>query len=174
MARIVNGIVERRGVTRGACEIEAVRDDALAFDWDSGNLRHLGGLMSTLGLDLATALQVFLNASPERFNYLEPEDVLLEQSGRVAALDCLHMKINCGFYLPHPEIGLTPVRAEADQWIARQEADQYKGIEGRWIFDAGYFSAISDGAPRPSVKHPREDRKPPLWRTLFEPIWLRG
>ena len=174
MAGAMNGIAGRQGVTRVIREIEAVREEALAFDWEHGSLRHLGKLMSTLGLDLATAMRVFLNARPERFNYLHREDVPLEHSGRVAALDCLHMKINYGFYLPHPEIGLSPVRAEADQWISRQGADQTLGVEGRWIFDVDRLNAISDDGPRPIVMTPKVAPKPPLWRTLFEPIWLQG
>lgn len=159
---------------RIAGNIDAIRDAALAFDWDNGDLRELGWLMSTLGLDLATALRVFLNADPERFNYLHRDEVPLQHTARVAALDCLHMKIGYGFYLPHPEFGLAPVRADAVHWIDRQRSDTARGVQGRWRFNEDHFEAISDDSPRTLVMTPKIGRKTALWRTLFEPMWKRG
>ena len=167
-------MTEPRRSKRAECDIDEIRGLALEFDWDRGDLRDLGWLMATLGLDLATAVQVFLNARPERFNYLDRHEVPLEHSARVAALDCLHMKIGYGFYLPHPDIGLGPVRAAAKGWIERQKSDRMRGIEGRWVFDEDQFDSISDDSPRPILMAPEVGRKSALWRTLFEPMWARG
>ncbi|MBR9651634.1 hypothetical protein [Thalassovita aquimarina] len=174
---VTNSAVKKRPemkVKRIAGDIDAIRDEALSFDWDDGDLRDLGWLMSTLGLDLATAVRVFLNAGPERFNYLHREEVPLQHTARVAALDCLHMKISYGFYLPHPDFGLASVRADAQQWIDRQRSDAARGVRGRWHFDEDRFEAISDDSPRPIIMTPKIGQKPALWRSLFEPIWKRG
>ena len=108
----------------------------MAFDWGDGDLRYLGRLMAKLGLDLATAIRVFLNGKPEQFNYLDCYEVPLEHTARVALLDCLHKKISCGFYLPDPNNGLGPVREEAGQWIPRPSEDREPRRQGRWGFDA--------------------------------------
>ncbi|CUH67726.1 hypothetical protein TG4357_03174 [Thalassovita gelatinovora] len=154
--------------------LDPIRVEALAFDWDGGDLRHLGCLMAKLGLDLATAIRVFLNGQPERFNYLDCYEVPLEHTARVALLDCLHKKISCGFYLPDPNIGLGPVREEAGYWLARQSEDRKQGQQGRWVFDETRLETISDVAPRPILIAPKARPKSSLLRTLFEPIWLHS
>lgn len=89
-------------------DLSAVARAAIEFDWDSGDMRVLGRLMSKVGLDLATAVQVFLNGRPQDFNHMAKEDVPLRDSARFSMLECLYRKICCGFYLPNPEIGLAP------------------------------------------------------------------
>ena len=145
---------------------------AIAFDWDTGDMRVLGRLMSKVGLDLATAVQVFLNGRPQDFNHMAKDDVPLQDSARCAMLDCLHRKIQCGFYLPDHEVGLTPVRAQAEDWIARQRQDRTQGRMGRWVFDEAKFAAISDNGPLTIVRAERKDSRPTFLRVLMEPIWL--
>lgn len=152
--------------------VAAVAQAAIAFDWDTGDMKVLGRLMSKLGLDLATAVQVFMNGRPQDFNYLHKDDVALKDSARCNMLDCLHRKISCGFYLPDPQVGLGPVRAEAEAWIARQRHDRARGHTGRWVFNEQQFEAISDTGPRKLVLTPKNDSRPALLRTLLEPIWL--
>lgn len=148
-----------------------VAQAAVEFDWESGDLKLLGRLMSKIGLDLATAVQVFLNGRPHDFNYMHKDDVPLEDSARCSMLDCVHRKINCGFYLPHPEIGLAPVRAEAKAWFARQRQDAAQGMPGRWVFDEAKLNAISDGGPTRLVMTPQPNSRPTLLRVLLDPIW---
>lgn len=148
-----------------------VAQAAVEFDWDSGDLRVLGRLMSKIGLDLATAVQVFLNGRPHEFNHMHKDDVPLEDSARCSMLDCLHRKISCGFYLPDPEIGLAPVRSEAEAWFARQRQDAAQGTQGRWVFDEAKFNAISDRGPTRIVMTPMPDSRPTLLRVLLDPIW---
>lgn len=153
----------------GVC---AVAKAAIAFDWDSGDMRVLGRLMSKLGLDLATAVQAFLNGRPHDYNHIAKDDVPLKDSARCNMLDCLHSKISCGFYLPDPNVGLGPVRAEAEAWIAAQSRDRAKGHIGRWVFDEAKFRAISDTGPRTLVMTPTNDTRPAFLRALLEPIWM--
>lgn len=152
-------------------EIDAIAEAAIAFDWDSGDMRLLGRMMSKVGLDLATAVQVFLNGRPHDFNYLDPEDVPLKDSVRVSMLDALHGRISCGFYLPDPQVGLAPVRHEAQTWINAQIRDRAEGRKGRWVFDEAKFAAISDDGPRTLVLTPEHDNRPTLLRVLMEPLW---
>lgn len=150
---------------------KSVAKAAVEFDWDTGDLRVLGRLMSKIGLDLATAVQVFLNGRPQDFNHMDKDDVPLEDSARCSMLDVLHSKISCGFYLPDPEIGLAPVRAQAQAWMDAQRADAARGRKGRWIFDEEKFNAISDRGPRTLVMTPNKDNRPTLLRVLMDPLW---
>ena len=151
--------------------IDEIAEAAVAFDWNTGDLRQLGRHMSKIGLDLATAVRVFLNGRPHEFNHLDPEDVPLKDSARCSMLDSLHSRISCGFYLPDPNIGLAPVRHEAQAWINAQVLDRAKGREGRWVFDEAKFEAISDNGPRTLVMTPDNDNRPTLLRVLTEPFW---
>ncbi|MGH1355574.1 MAG: hypothetical protein ACRBBS_10900 [Thalassovita sp.] len=151
--------------------IDAIAEAAVAFDWDSADMRHLGRLMSKIGLDLATAVRVFLNGNPHELNHMDPDEVPLQDSARCSMLDCLHSRISAGFYLPDPNIGLTPVRHEAQTWINAQRLDRSVGRAGRWVFDEAKFEAISDNGPRTIVMTPEHDTRPTLLRVLMDPIW---
>ena len=150
------------------------QEAALSFDWETGDLRHLGVTMSKFGLDLATAIRVFLNGTPDVFNHLHRDEVPLTMTARVAMLDCLHMKIGCGFYLPDPAVGLASVRSEAEAWFERQAQDRAQGITGRWTFDEARFRAISDDGPKQLIMAPTKTPKSAIWRTLFVPMWVRA
>ncbi|MDF1801886.1 hypothetical protein [Thalassovita sp.] len=152
-------------------EISSVSRAAVEFNWETGDKRVLGRLMSKIGLDLATAVRVFLNGRPQDFNHMTKDDVPLADSARCSMLDCLHSKIGCGFYLPDPQIGLAPVRAEAEAWIKAQRLDRARGREGRWVFDETKFHAISDNGPRTIVMTPSKDTRPAFLRVLMEPLW---
>ncbi|WP_319826325.1 hypothetical protein [Thalassovita sp.] len=152
-------------------EVTEVARAAIAFNWETDDMRVLGRLMSKIGLDLATAVRVFLNGRPEDFNYMLKDDVPLEESGRCSMLDCLHRKITCGFYLPDPQVGLGPVRAQAEIWMETQRRDQTRGVKGRWVFNPHQFDAISDNGPRTIVMTPNNDKRPTLLRVLMEPLW---
>ncbi len=152
-------------------DVSAVAQAAIAFNWETGDMRVLGRLMSKINLDLATAVRVFLNGRPEDFNYVHKDDVPLEESGRCSMLDCLHRKISCGFYLPDPQVGLGPVRAQANAWMQTQRRDKQCGLKGRWVFNQQQFDAISDNGPRTLVMTPNNDKRPTLLRVLMEPLW---
>lgn len=151
--------------------IASVAKAAVEFDWDTGDLRVLGRLMSKVGLDLATAVRVFHNGRPQDFNHMDKDDVPLEDSARCSLLDCLHRKIGAGFYLPDPEIGLAPVRAEAQDWFAAQRRDAARDRPGRWVFDEAKFNAISDNGLRTIVMTPNKDTRPTLLRVLLDRPW---
>ncbi|WP_420568105.1 hypothetical protein [Thalassovita sp.] len=151
--------------------IDEIAQAAIDFDWDAGDLRQLGRHMSKIGLDLATAVRVFLNGRPHDFNHMHPDDVPLNDSARCSMLDSLHSRICAGFYLPDPEVGLGPVRHEAQAWINAQRLDRTERREGRWVFDEAKFEAISDDGPRTLIMTPDNDNRPTLLRVLTEPFW---
>lgn len=151
--------------------VKEIARAAVAFDWDNGDLKQLGRLMSKFGLDLATAVRVFLNGRPQDLNHVDPDDVPLHARARFAMLDSLYGRITSGFYLPDPQIGLGPVRAEAEAWMAEQRRDRSMGRKGRWVFAEAQFDAISDSGPRTLVLTPTNDKRPTLLRVLTEPFW---
>lgn len=171
MNRMISNSRQRAIPAQNMQGLEEIAAAAVAFDWETGDLKHLGRMMSKLGLDLATAMRVFLNGRPHDLNYMDPEDVPLEQRARFSMLDSLHGRINCGFYLPDPQRGLGAVRAEAEAWFDAQHRDHARGKSGRWVFDKKRFEAISDDGPRTLIQTPTTDSRPTLLRVLTEPFW---
>ncbi len=155
------------------------RQDVLRFDWATGDLGHLGWMMAQKGVDLGTALRVFLNGGPERWNYVPPRQLPDEDRERCRMLDALHRRIVAGFYLPDPFHGVGPVRAEMMDWIARQEGDRARGRSGRWQFKPELLEPLTLAAALPSdirdVLDPstisaRGPQKRSLLRDLLAPL----
>jgi hypothetical protein len=118
------------------------------FDWSKGDLRKLGWSMSQKGLDLGTAMIVFFNGHPGRYNYLRKDNVPLDARERCQVLDAIHRRVVSGFYLPDPDRGLGDVFAHILEWVERQEEDRAKGRHGRWVFDPTLFTPITLQAVR--------------------------
>ncbi len=161
-----------------------------AFDWNKGDLRKLGWSMSQKGLDLGTAMIVFFNGDPGRYNYMRKDSVPPEARERCQVLDAIHRRVVSGFYLPDPDKGLGDVFARILDWVEQQEDDREKGRRGRWVFDPTLFTPITlravqadqedeagervcdrelldrsifiDPAPQP--------RRTSLWRDLLSPL----
>ena len=166
------------GEVRGGTIIDR-RQDVLRFDWADGDLSHLGWMMAQKGVDLGTALRVFLNGMPERWNYVPPRQLTESARARCRVLDAIHRRIVAGFYLPDPEQGVGPVRAEMMDWIARQEGDRARGRVGRWLFKAELLEPLTLASTSPTdirdVLDPaaissRHALRRSLWRDLLAPI----
>ena len=114
-----------------------------SFDWSTGDLRKLGWSMSQKGLDLGTAMIVFFNGNPARYNYLRKDEVPLDARDRCQVLDAIHRRVTSGFYLPDPDQGLGDVFALILDWVERQEMDRARGRHGRWVFDPTLFTPIT-------------------------------
>lgn len=176
-------LLELRGAD-GDCRRSALR----AFDWKSGDLRQLGWSMSQKGLDLGTAMIVFFNANPERYNYLRKDKVPLDARERCMVLDAIHRRAISGFYLPDPDRGLGDVFARILSWVERQEDDRANGRQGRWVFDPALFTPITlqavradadddedvdDAKPGATSARDRLSGKPPVdARDLLDPALL--
>ncbi|WP_210879089.1 hypothetical protein [Roseovarius autotrophicus] len=142
--------------------------------WSDGDLDGLGRVMSRRETDLSTAVCVFFQGEPERFNYLPKRDVPAAFHGIVRLLDNICMRVNSGFYLPHPERPLF-CRATLGTWLDNQHADAAQGRRGRWTLDERVLAAILDPSrcvaleticPRPAATG--------LWRALLAPLRRLG
>lgn len=160
-----------------------------AFDWTSGDLRKLGWSMAQKGVDLGTAMTVFLNGAPARYTHLRKDKVPPEARARCQVLDAIHHRAVSGFYLPDPELGIEDVFDAIAEWIARQEDDRAMGRVGRWVFDPVLFTPITlkavqadhdedddptvvqdDSVDRSIFSDGEKPRRVSLWRELLSPI----
>lgn len=128
---------------------ELLRQAMTGFDWDGDDLTRLRRMISRSGVDLETALLVFFNGAPGRFNLLAQSDLKPQSRARCNLLDSIHRRIVCGFYLPDTETGLGRARTMLEAWILDQESDRLKGRSGRWVFDREMLDLPS--ATTPSV-----------------------
>ena len=142
----------------------ASRDDlrmmARAFDWSTDHEAVLSWIMAHKSIDLASALTVFFNGDPARFNYMPrrhiPEDFLAEAS----LLDNICLRINSGFYRTSKVVRVeNPDRL--DKWLFFQSADRMEGRRGRWLLDETIVrKAMAPGAQvydGPGVEELRAD-----------------
>ncbi len=107
----------------------------MAVDWQAEDLDPLRRMMSRIGVELETAVEVFFAAAPERYNMIAKSDLEYEDRARCNLLDSIHRRIACGFYLPDPARGLGRAQGPMQDWILAQESDAQLGRVGRWIFD---------------------------------------
>ncbi|MFU8862787.1 MAG: hypothetical protein ACNA7O_02655 [Rhodobacterales bacterium] len=140
---------------------EASRQGLTGFDWDGNDLNILRRMISRKDVDLETALQVFFNGAPGRFNLIAQTDLKPQLRARCNLLDSIHRRIVCGFYLPDTETGLGRARIMLEAWILDQESDRLKGRSGRWLFDREMLDLPSAITP-PMVPEPN-----PLHETLI-------
>lgn len=136
---------------------EASRLAMTGFDWDGNDLDLLRRMISRKDVDLETALLVFFNGAPGRFNLIAQSDLKPHLRARCNLLDSIHRRIVCGFYLPDTETGLGRARTMLEAWILDQESDRLKGRGGRWIFDREMLDVPTITAapvvPEPSPLH---------------------
>ena len=153
--------------------------------------------MAQKGLDLGTAMMVFFNGNPERYNYMRKDKVPLDARERCLVLDAVHRRVVSGFYLPDPDNGVVDIFPRILEWVERQEHDRALGRTGRWTFDPALFTPISLSAVQADrddddpITSPRrllspvdardvlkgsdlhdtgKQRKPGLWRDLLGPL----
>lgn len=120
---------------------EQLRQIARTYDWSAYPEKVLGWIMAQKCIDLGTALSVFLNGGPERFNYIRKRDVPEDYKGAVRVLDNICLRVNSGFYLVYPDIGVTD-RTRLDKWLAFQKADRRDSRRGRWILDESIVETL--------------------------------
>jgi hypothetical protein len=141
---------------------------ALLFVWDGDDPELLRLMMTRKGVDLETAVQVFFNGAPERYNMIAKADLPAAAQARCGLLDSIHRRIVCGFYLPDPERGLGLAHSAMQDWINRQDIDGAAGRSGRWVFDREMLDLQMTGPGRAIVR-PRTATPasgPALWERL--------
>ncbi|MFU8777071.1 MAG: hypothetical protein ACNA7M_05310 [Roseovarius sp.] len=140
------------------------------YDWTRDPEPVLGWAMAQLGIDLCTALAVFFNGDPGRFNYMPKAHVPDNYLGVARVLDNICLRVNSGFYLIHP--GESPCcKARLSTWLGYQGADRAEGRRGRWILDERILAPMLQGDLRLPRDQERVDNpRPSLWRDLLSPI----
>jgi hypothetical protein len=141
-------------------------------DWSPDGLDDLGRTMARRDIDLCTAIRVFFEGEPERFNYMPKRDVPVEFRGTVRLLDNICQRINSGFYLPSPGQGL-PCCAALETWLGYQRADASEKRKGRWTFDERVLVPLLDPSWCSAPEHIRRRAKAAsFWHAVLAP--LRG
>lgn len=135
---------------------DQICDLARHYDWDQHPEQVLGWIMAQKCVDLGTALMVFLNGGPERFNYMPKRDVPEGYRGTVRLLDNICRRLNSGFYLVDP-LSPLPGRKRIDKWIGYQAADRAEGRLGRWQLDEDILEPLLNDTLRLEV--PEEAKK---------------
>jgi len=133
------------------------------YDWASHPETVLGWMMAQKSMDLSSALVVFFNGDPERFNYLAKRDVPQEYRGAARVLDNICLRVNSGFYRVRPGQKLR-VRARLEKWLEYQQADRDEGRRGRWILDEAIIAGALNGAAKR-----RTDEKMPDMDAIRQP-----
>lgn len=150
---------------------EESRQAVIGFDWDGDDLNQLRGMISRTGVELETALQVFFNGAPGRYNMIAQSDLQPQLRARCNLLDSIHRRITCGFYLPDTEAGLGRARGMLEAWILDQESDRLNGRVGRWVFDREMLdlptSATVPLAPPMAMPSPLLETLTHGWRQRF-------
>jgi hypothetical protein len=113
---------------------EDLRLMARAYDWSHSPETVLGWIMSNKSIDLASALTVFFNGDPARFNYLSKREVPKDYRPVAKLLDNICLRVNSGFYRTAPGMKVDN-RKRMDRWLTFQDADRREGRRGRWILD---------------------------------------
>lgn len=150
---------------RGLCQL------ARTYDWGMYPEKVLGWMMAQKNIDLETALIVFLNGEPERFNYIPKRDVPEELRGAARVLDNICLRVNSGFYLAYPETNADSW-PRINKWLSYQAADRKEGRRGRWILDETILKILIDDtfhldpAKETAVYH----ENPSLLKDLLSPV----
>ena len=137
------------------CTQDDLRRLARRYDWSSHPEAVLGWIMAQKSIDLGSALVVFFNGDPERFNYLAKRDVPQEHRGAARVLDNICLRVNSGFYRVRPSQKL-PVRLRLEKWLQYQQADRDEGRRGRWILDEGIIGGALTGKGRSIAGEPAQ------------------
>jgi hypothetical protein len=149
---------------------EALRGALSVYDWSQHPESVLGWAMAQRDIDLGTALTVFFNGGPARFNYMPKSHVPTDYRGVARVLDNICLRVNSGFYLVYPGQG-ERCQATLSKWLTYQEADRDEGRRGRWILDERILDPMLGDSLR-LHKDTAADKRThvSLWRDLFSPI----
>ena len=148
---------------------EDLRLMARAFDWSTDHGPVLSWMMANKSMDLASALTVFFNGDPARFNYISKRAVPIEHRGSTKLLDNICLRINSGFYRASNSVRVDN-RHRLDHWLMFQEADRIEGRRGRWILDEEIIDrALTPAGPSPEMQAVEDLRPQEVPQAIIEP-----
>ena len=165
---------EHLAVARDATDME-LRALARGYDWSKYPETVLGWIMAQKCIDLGTALSVFLNGGPERFNYLPKRDVPDHLRKTALILDNICLRMNSGFYLVWPDCDVQD-RRRAEAWMEAQALDRDEGRQGRWILDERIVETLLRDKLRidPACETAIYAKDRSILRDLFSPVMELG
>ncbi|VVT29483.1 conserved hypothetical protein [Roseovarius sp. EC-HK134] len=149
---------------------ESFHQALIDYDWALAPEPVLGWAMAQRGIDLCTALSVFFNGDPGRFNYMPKPHVPEPYRGVARVLDNICLRVNSGFYLIYP--GKLPCcQHRLSKWLSYQQADRDEGRRGRWMLDERILEPmLQDDLRLPRDQAPLNKPRPSLWRDLLSPL----
>ncbi|MBW4972185.1 MULTISPECIES: hypothetical protein [Roseovarius] len=149
---------------------ESFHQALIEYDWALAPEPVLGWAMAQRGIDLCTALSVFFNGDPGRFNYMPKPHVPEPYRGVARVLDNICLRVNSGFYLIYP--GKLPCcQHRLSKWLSYQQADRDEGRRGRWMLDERILEPmLQDDLRLPRDQAPVNKPRPSLWRDLLSPL----
>jgi len=152
-----------------------MRDLALSFDWDRHPPQVLRWIMAQKCVDLGTALTVFFNGGPERFNHVPKRDVPDDLQGAASVLDTLCLRLNSGFYLVWPNNDVTD-RSRVQHWLEVQARDRQTGRQGRFVLDETIVGTLLNDELRldPEQETAIYCKTTSIWRDIFSPVLELG
>lgn len=169
---------DQLAIARRASRAE-IRRMARRYDWSQHPEATLSWIMAHKGMDLSSAITVFLNGDPERFNYLSKRDVPQEYLGAARVLDNICLRINSGFYLLR-EGQMIEGKTRLERWLMYQQADRLEGRRGRWILDETIIESALHRNPQIQCEQDvtfeaiRSDRQPGAVRGILAELMDGG
>jgi hypothetical protein len=149
---------------------EAFHRAIVEYDWRLAPEPVLGWAMAQRGIDLCTALAVFFNGDPGRFNYMPKAHVPEAYHGVARVLDNICLRVNSGFYLIYPGKALC-CQTRLSAWLSYQQADRAEGRRGRWMLDERILAPmLEDDLRLPRDPSAKDKPRQSLWRDLLSPI----
>ncbi|WP_163849349.1 hypothetical protein [Pseudooceanicola aestuarii] len=146
---------------------------ARAVRWDATGLDVISWISAQQGVDLGSALTLFLHGDPQRFNDV-PRNAVAQRDRRACSLlDALCQRINAGFYLPDPA---RPV-SEPDRLLAylrQQREDTRQGLPRRWGINETVLAPLLTDSQiiarrKGRQAHRKTGQKPGLFGNLISP-----
>lgn len=125
----------------------ALRDFARRYDWRQHPETVLGWVMAQPDIDLGSALVVFFNGAPDRFNRLAHRNVPRSLRGEARLLDTICQRLNAGVYLAWPDRG-PALDDRTRAWLHAQEDMRAAGRRGRYVLDPARLETVLEGALR--------------------------
>lgn len=108
-----------------------LRSLARRYDWKTYPETVLSWIMSQRCIDLGTAVTVFFNGEPERFNYIPKRDLPKGFHRTIRVLDNILLRVNSGYYQTQVAKPL-PIDDRLDWWLDNQAQDARERRRGRW------------------------------------------
>lgn len=150
---------------------EQLRDLARSFDWEVHPPHLLRWIMAQKCIDLGTALSVFFNSRPERFNYVPKRNLPDNLHDAASVLDTLCLRLNSGFYLVWPNRDASD-RSRVRQWLDTQAQDRLTGRQGRFVLDETIVGTLLNDelSLDRAAETPVYCQKGSIWRDILSPV----